>query len=1060
MKFYHISIIIILLFSLFDSYYSFNTIHLNPGIPVNITNLKENDTYVFNFDAYYSQKIRIKIITNKSFRTIDNNFRSNYVVEIKEYFWYQDYFMDYSLKSHSYSEIEIIDDIMIIDYNIKIKNKRTTICVFDIKPEFNVSFFYVDLDIGKDYDLSLYKKYTFTNLKMYLNYRFFINNTKRFQRLNVTTTTYCTKSEPLHNLFLAYYKTRDDKINDRNNELIYDYLDLEKKKDINNINFIYDIKNNTKVALIYYFFVDINNITISVSAEGGDYEFDNNYITKNISNIKYNNPYYFFTNVNQYQVSIINITSNYYNNEFPFDYVDIYEYKNKTYPENQIIKKQIITNEKINNEKCITSFTYKTKERNINDIAFKFIPKYDLDFILVKINTMGGTFFLNNNETKLINKVIPGYDLFFWIKVTIFQKVNINIKSRLNYTQKNPISYINISEYNYIDSFLKYSKKINQTPEIINNDELFYYSNYIIEYPSTEYILLILNPDEYIENLELNVNVKGNIYYLENNVSLSIEQIKPDFPYYFFIEATTYNQLLIQLSFNDLNLDKDKIKYIKINDYENKNNITYIKSIEQNFEIKRTKKDSKIIINYIPSKLTKYIALIIEANNYLDYSLETKIEVTGGLFEFIHNKNITNIKAGSIYYFPFQITILKEISINITINDNINIKAFSNVNIYEKQNKNDDIYNKYYNQTLLLEKNNQYIIESFSYSIDNLNTNYILIELIPKINLDYMLIKYEISKSDYDLYNGKSKNISNIITNYPYYYSIKSNQYQQVNININLSIKYILGNNPFEFIEIYELRDIYNLNSYNKYINKPILFNNENNNILSTSLSYTIDSFYTSYLVIKIITKDNLNYLNTKMEVGGGYYETEKGAIKNISNLFMGFSYYIFIVSSIGEKLNIKLTTNTNYTKTPFNSSDIYEYSNKNSPFIYLKNTKDKYNTEIKSNEIISLLSYEIKDNNTNYIALKIVPNYDINSIKCFVELFEEKESSFSLIKILIIILVIVISITGILFLLYIKKSCSKNSDIIEFVDSKNKIYEEQKIESGLLNIEPISSIN
>ena len=174
----------------------------------------------------------------------------------------------------------------------------------------------------------------------------------------------------------------------------------------------------------------------------------------------------------------------------------------------------------------------------------------------------------------------------------------------------------------------------------------------------------------------------------------------------------------------------------------------------------------------------------------------------------------------------------------------------------------------------------------------------------------------------------------------------------------------------------------------------------------------------------------------------------------------MGFSYYIFIVSSIGEKLNIKLTTNTNYTKTPFNSSDIYEYSNKNSPFIYLKNTKDKYNTEIKSNEIISLLSYEIKDNNTNYIALKIVPNYDINSIKCFVELVEEKESSFPLTKILIIILVIVISITGILFLLYIKKSCSINSDIIEFVDSKNKIYEEQKIESGLLNVEPISSIN
>ena len=58
----------------------------------------------------------------------------------------------------------------------------------------------------------------------------------------------------------------------------------------------------------------------------------------------------------------------------------------------------------------------------------------------------------------------------------------------------------------------------------------------------------------------------------------------------------------------------------------------------------------------MPSKLAKYIALIFEVDDDLNVSLETKIEVSGGLYEFIHNynKNITNVKAGSIFYFPIS----------------------------------------------------------------------------------------------------------------------------------------------------------------------------------------------------------------------------------------------------------------------------------------------------------------------------------------------------------------------------------------------------------------------
>ena len=127
------------------------------------------------------------------------------------------------------------------------------------------------------------------------------------------------------------------------------------------INFIYDVKNNTEVALFFNFKHDIDNLEISVFVNGGDYYFDNNLITKNISNIIYDNPYYFFTKVNQYQTSKITLTSK-CNDEFPFDYVDIYEYENKHYPENEIIKDQILTNKKIDNEQCIISFTFETKK--------------------------------------------------------------------------------------------------------------------------------------------------------------------------------------------------------------------------------------------------------------------------------------------------------------------------------------------------------------------------------------------------------------------------------------------------------------------------------------------------------------------------------------------------------------------------------------------------------------------------------------------------------------------------------------------------------------------------
>ena len=179
---------------------------------------------------------------------------------------------------------------------------------------------------------------------------------------------------------------------------------------------------------------------------------------------------------------------------------------------------------------------------------------------------------------------------------------------------------------------------------------------------------------------------------------------------------------------------------------------------------------------------------------------------------------------------------------NITIND-ININPFTYANIYEMENRITNsykIYNKCYNQTISNKMKSYRLIEYFSYSIDNFNTNYLLIELIPNMDVSSILIEYEITNSYYKLSNFELKNLTKTIPSIPNYYFIYLKQYEQVNINL---ITNYLNNTPFEFIEIYELSDHNYFTSVNQYNNKTIEFIKDNNNNLISSISLMIDSF-------------------------------------------------------------------------------------------------------------------------------------------------------------------------------------------------------------------------
>ena len=234
---------------------------------------------------------------------------------------------------------------------------------------------------------------------------------------------------------------------------------------------------------------------------------------------------------------------------------------------------------------------------------------------------------------------------------------------------------------------------------------------------------------------------------------------------------------------------------------------------------------------------------------------------------------------------------------------------------------------------------------------------------------------------------------------------------------------------------------------------------------LSNSFNYIIESIYTNFIIIKIKPKIDYQNLNIKVNVGGGYYDIDKGYIKNIGNLFVNYSYYLFVLSSKGDKLNINLRLNSIANNKPFYALNILEYSSKNLPSFYLERTNIKFNIEIKDNKSIIYMSYLTKNDSTNFIALEMIPNYNLSTVECLIDLeIEDKNQiSFSIIKILVIILIGIIIITVIIFIIYIKKVCLKSSSneiehLYQNRDNENK--NEKKFELALLPIDPKSSSN
>jgi len=73
---------------------------------------------------------------------------------------------------------------------------------------------------------------------------------------------------------------------------------------------------------------------------------------------------------------------------------------------------------------------------NTSYIAFKIVPKININYYYVKIDAINDMFFLESGEEKKVTNVIPGGTYIFYIKSYEQQKVNITLST--DYINYNP----------------------------------------------------------------------------------------------------------------------------------------------------------------------------------------------------------------------------------------------------------------------------------------------------------------------------------------------------------------------------------------------------------------------------------------------------------------------------------------------------------------------------------------------------------------------------------------------------------------------------------------------
>ena len=624
---------------------------------------------------------------------------------------------------------------------------------------------------------------------------------------------------------------------------------------------------------------------------------------KKITDLEKENNYFFLIKSSEYSKLTFTFTmSNIYKD--PFNYILFQEIK--SYYSSIMNLKNLTFSTNETNSEIIISASHIVYEYDI--IFLEINLTSNIKEIIIKVDEEIGSYDLHNSSRK-IDYLLPDFSYYFYRNASEDLRINFNLT--FDYLDSDPIKDIFI--YESIDwAKTKRSRLLQNITQsfipIKQGNQLLISFQYIVSQKNIDNVGILVKPAHKIYNVEVKMDLLAEFYNLENRKSITVKNLIPEKYYFFFINIEMYNEIEFSINMDKINdvpfnntgilrykkADSSFTQYTKIIAY---NNHTTIKANKLEISFHYSSSDDG----------APKIALLLQPLSNIDY-INIKVENEGVLHELIDGIiNVSNLKANTSYYFYTGALFAHTLNINFTMKSSLST-PFSSINIYE-QNSKQISKTSTANIPISIEKKDDILFTSFSYTITKNNCKYIFIEIKSPSIIDSITAKIEQNVEFY--YIDTPKTLYNLTSEKFHYFNMKIGGYSKVYINITLDK---VDNNPFIFSELYLTDNALSFTDFseNKYDNFSQIIDNKTV-ITIVYKSNLPDEKYSSFRIKPFNDLDLIN-INTFEIISS--FEIINGVSQNITNLEANNTIYLFYKDH-DEYLNYDIYFSMKYMEDP-----------------------------------------------------------------------------------------------------------------------------------------------
>ena len=490
----------------------------------------------------------------------------------------------------------------------------------------------------------------------------------------------------------------------------------------------------TKQLFLEYDFNEIQviDMTITLDVTANIFELTDG-ISKTFSDLIPGHSYYFYiksTGTKAWKNANLSLTMD-YNFENPFKLVHISEHSSlDSYwrSQEEVYKHSLFSNE---GDESTIFIPYTISLYSTKYVSFQItLPKYNIDYISVKID-LGGNFYLVTDYNYKFNNLAIGNNYDFVISAKEKQLVKINLT--MNYMENIPFDSINIEELKESKSLINKTTMENITSKYlkVNNQYIISLDYYVFSYDAY-YISLGILPEYDIKNITVIRKIGGGVFNCFSGKEYPIELI-PGYPYYIYTQVKEKEKIYVDLILRMVQQTFNILNGIYVYEYTYRNSSSFNRKEEYN-----TGNTKVISFTYeFKNKSTNYVAIhFIPKEKSLNFF--AKLTIAGGAFDCVNGtkKEYKDLIGENDYYFYIRAKVNKYISIEINAQ---NSNYLNYIKIYEYSKRYDDDFLKETKQSVIIKESNDQKFSLNSYKVISNLTNYICFKINPKMDTTFTI---------------------------------------------------------------------------------------------------------------------------------------------------------------------------------------------------------------------------------------------------------------------------------------------------------------------------------